>query len=45
MDALWVAACPDEAGKFFSYLATAAATSLLAAPTCRSCSASAASAI
>jgi GH15 family glucan-1,4-alpha-glucosidase len=28
MDALWVAACPDEAAKFFSYLSTAAATSL-----------------
>jgi alpha,alpha-trehalase len=29
MDALWVAACPDEAEKFFDYLATAAATSLV----------------
>ena len=29
MDAMWVAACPEEAGKFFSYLATAAATSLV----------------
>jgi GH15 family glucan-1,4-alpha-glucosidase len=28
MNALWVAACPDEAEKFFSYLSTAAATSL-----------------
>src|SRR5258708_28563953 len=28
MDALWVAACADEAEKFFSYLSTAAATSL-----------------
>ncbi|HWC40183.1 MAG TPA: trehalase-like domain-containing protein, partial [Acidimicrobiales bacterium] len=28
MDALWVAACPDEAENFFSYLSTAAATSL-----------------
>ncbi len=28
MDALWVAACPDEAQKFFGYLSTAAATSL-----------------
>jgi GH15 family glucan-1,4-alpha-glucosidase len=28
MDALWVAACPDEAAKFFSYLSTASATSL-----------------
>ncbi len=28
MDALWVAACPDEAEKFFTYLSTAAATSL-----------------
>jgi GH15 family glucan-1,4-alpha-glucosidase len=27
MDALWVAACPDEAAKFFRYLSTAAATS------------------
>jgi len=29
MEALWVAACPDEAGKFFGYLSTAAATSLV----------------
>jgi len=29
MDALWVAACPDEAERFFSYLSTAAATSLV----------------
>jgi GH15 family glucan-1,4-alpha-glucosidase len=28
MDALWVAACPDEAEKFFAYLGTASATSL-----------------
>jgi GH15 family glucan-1,4-alpha-glucosidase len=28
MHALWVAACPDEAEKFFAYLSTAAATSL-----------------
>jgi GH15 family glucan-1,4-alpha-glucosidase len=28
MDALWVAACPDEAEKFFAFLSTAAATSL-----------------
>jgi GH15 family glucan-1,4-alpha-glucosidase len=28
MDALWVAACPDEAEKFFAYLSTAAASSL-----------------
>ncbi|HEY3701738.1 MAG TPA: glycoside hydrolase family 15 protein [Acidimicrobiales bacterium] len=28
MDALWVAACPDEAEKFFDYLSTAAAMSL-----------------
>jgi len=28
MEALWVAACPDEAAKFFSYLCNAAATSL-----------------
>jgi GH15 family glucan-1,4-alpha-glucosidase len=28
MDALWVAACPDEAEKFFTYLSTAAAMSL-----------------
>ncbi|WP_218002079.1 glycoside hydrolase family 15 protein [Microtetraspora malaysiensis] len=26
MDALWVAACPDEAGEFFSFMTTAAAT-------------------
>ena len=29
MDAMWVAACPEEAEKFFGYLATAAATSLV----------------
>jgi GH15 family glucan-1,4-alpha-glucosidase len=29
MEALWTAACPDEAAKFFSYLSTASATSLL----------------
>jgi alpha,alpha-trehalase len=28
MEALWVAACPDEAGKFFAFLAAAAATQL-----------------
>jgi alpha,alpha-trehalase len=28
MDALWVAACADEAAKFFAFLSTAAATSL-----------------
>jgi hypothetical protein len=28
VDALWVAACPDEAAKSFAYLSTAAATSL-----------------
>jgi GH15 family glucan-1,4-alpha-glucosidase len=28
MDALWVAACPDEAQKFFGFLSTAAAASL-----------------
>jgi GH15 family glucan-1,4-alpha-glucosidase len=28
MDALWVAACPDEAAKFFAFLSTAAASSL-----------------
>jgi alpha,alpha-trehalase len=28
MEALWVAACPEEAAKFFAYLGTAAATSL-----------------
>jgi GH15 family glucan-1,4-alpha-glucosidase len=28
MDALWVAACPDEAQKFFAYLSTAATSSL-----------------
>ena len=29
MHALWVAACPDEAERFFAYLSTAAATSLV----------------
>jgi alpha,alpha-trehalase len=29
MDAMWVAACPEEAEKFFRFLATAAATSLV----------------
>ena len=28
MQGLWIAACPDEAGRFFSFLATAAATQL-----------------
>ncbi len=28
MEALWVAACPDEAGKFFTFLADAAASQL-----------------
>ena len=28
MDALWVAACPDEASKFFAFLATAAGSGL-----------------
>jgi GH15 family glucan-1,4-alpha-glucosidase len=28
MEALWVAACPEEAGKFFAFLADAAATQL-----------------
>ncbi len=28
MEALWVAACPDEAGKFFAFLAEAAASQL-----------------
>ncbi|MDQ1519100.1 MAG: alpha,alpha-trehalase [Actinomycetota bacterium] len=28
MQALWVAACPDEAGKFFEFMASAAATQL-----------------
>ncbi len=28
LQALWVAACPDEAGKFFQFLATAAANQL-----------------
>jgi alpha,alpha-trehalase len=28
MDALWVAACPDEAARFFAFLSTATATSL-----------------
>jgi len=31
MEALWVAACPDEAGKFFTFLADAAATQLQSA--------------
>ena len=30
LQALWVAACPDEAGKFFQFLATAAASQLAA---------------
>lgn len=30
LQALWVAACPDEAGKFFQFLATAAARQLAA---------------
>jgi alpha,alpha-trehalase len=42
MEALWVAACPDEADRFFAFLAGAAATQLQRAPTSRSCSASAA---
>jgi GH15 family glucan-1,4-alpha-glucosidase len=29
MDALWVAACPQEAARFFAYLSTAAASSLV----------------
>jgi GH15 family glucan-1,4-alpha-glucosidase len=28
MQGLWIAACPDEAGRFFSFLATAASTQL-----------------
>jgi alpha,alpha-trehalase len=31
MDALWVAACPNEAGKFFTFLADAAASQLQSA--------------
>ena len=31
LQALWVAACPDEAGKFFQFLATAAARQLAGA--------------
>ena len=43
-EALWVAACPDEADDFFAFMATAAAAAGRAeAATCRSCSASAAS--
>ena len=32
LQALWVAACPDEAGKFFQFLATAAASRLSTGP-------------
>ena len=44
LQALFLAACPDEAGRFFSFLATAAATQLDRGVSCRSCSGSAASA-
>ncbi len=44
MEALWVAACPDEASDFFAFLTTAAAAVARARTgRCRSCSASAAS--
>ena len=43
IEALWVAACPDEANEFFEYMATSAAGSLDGEKTCRSCSASGAS--
>ena len=42
MEALWVAACPDEADEFFEFMATAAAP-VPADRRCRSCSGSAAS--
>jgi GH15 family glucan-1,4-alpha-glucosidase len=42
MQALWVAACPDEAHEFFDFMTAAAAHSQAERP-CRSCSASAAS--
>jgi GH15 family glucan-1,4-alpha-glucosidase len=35
LQALWVAACPDEAGKFFGFLSAAAATAAAAAATDR----------
>ena len=44
LDALWVAACPDEAGKFFDVHGDVGrGLRSDAAATCRSCSASAAS--
>ena len=43
MEALWVAACPDEADDFFSFMTTAAAGGIGPEDRCRSCSASAAS--
>ena len=44
MEALWVAACPDEASDFFAFMTTAAAVAVgVRTRRCRSCSASAAS--
>jgi alpha,alpha-trehalase len=43
IEALWVAACPDEANEFFDYMTTSAADRSSTTATCRSCSASAAS--
>ena len=44
IEALWVAACPDEANEFFDYVTTLGGRSpSAAATTCRSCSGSAAS--
>ena len=40
IEALWVAACPDEANEFFDYMTASAAGSSKRAATCRSCSAS-----
>ena len=39
LQALWVAACPDEAWKFFDFMAVAAASSSIGALISRSCSA------
>ena len=43
LQALWVAACPDEAGEFFGFLASRGCPRRAGGRTCRSCSASAAS--
>jgi alpha,alpha-trehalase len=40
IQALWVAARPDEANEFFNYLTSSAAGSLAEATACKSCSAS-----